>query len=196
MYILPGPVDVNGAVDVFCANAWDRLYPGSPKRQSFATSSADEDFTVPLHALPDQITAHAVVARPYWADLAGTLPASPRICSVGTDSALEIRAAASSRIAVANIKQPSTVEATSVVFPAGPLVVTAQWRGLRTAGSCRVNVGGGWSAWSAAASGPTPLTGNTFNVGRGSSIHLDGDFRALILARGHHEPGAFAEWIP
>jgi hypothetical protein len=94
------------------------------------------------------------------------------------------------------------VSATATVFD-GPVAITGQYRGVD--GAVRLHYEGAWSAWTPPATGPWPLVGTfapTISIGTGyfepstPDSQLYAPLRVAIIARGHHEPGAFAEWIP
>jgi hypothetical protein len=184
-------------------NAFDAVYPTSWQGASLGTRNADV-LTMPFYAgAADDLTIHAVLARPTHADYSGTLSVWPTVWGItkyATRPNMGLHFDSPARefksVVTGSSGGPGQVD---VAIAAGDrLTCTVQYDA--SAGTVRQNQGSGWSAASNATTPFTAWGSSILYLGDGgetpATTYLDGGLYALLIARGLHEPADFTEWLP
>jgi hypothetical protein len=133
-------------------------------------------------ASKDDVTVYARMARPFHADVTGTIGADASLYQLSSSAALlEAYYDAASRVIEGQIDTATTDRTASQSVPSGAAIeTTQQFRNLRTGGSLAVDVGSGLSAFSAAATAFSAFGDTTLTVGSG----LYGALFELKVGRG------------
>lgn len=204
MWVIAGVLNtVTGTFYLAGGNAWNAVYPTS--WQATAAARNADAITLPFYVAPSEdLTVHAVLARPAHADYSGTLGTYPAVWGIAKYASrpnLGLNFDSPARELQARIVDGSgSASAVDVAVAAGSrLTATVQFDA--STGAVRSNQGAGWSSWSSSPVGALTAWGAaTLYLGDGGETttadYLGGGLYALLVARGHYEPSDFADWLP
>lgn len=164
----------------------NRIYPTSPiPTTSAAVTRAADALSLPIGFGPEDLTAYVRIARPAWADLAGTFGNARGLYKIGGGSAYaQLFAASASRQITAQINGANS--ATRNIPAGSALEVCCQFANWGTAPISRIDVGDG-SGFTASATGSATAAfgAQTLLVGSVSAgTELNGAIERLLIARG------------
>jgi hypothetical protein len=139
----------------------------------------------------DDFTAYAKFLRPVWATGTGIGSIdNPNLFAVGSASlaaagSLEVYAGGGGVSLNAELRTGTIQASGSRTVPTtSSIEVLGQYENLATGGVCRLDVGAGFGADSAAAAAATALLGGYLNLGDGSNTEAYAAFTCLKVARG------------
>lgn len=146
--------------------AVNAVIPGEYIKTTTATvaRSADALSYPALWPLQANQTWYVRLARPRWADLAGTLTDAYVVSRGATGARLALRFLAASRTLQAEVYDGTTQQQATVAVPAGTggfLEVAVQFADLLTAPRCRLDVGAGFGSYSSTVTAFASLTATT-----------------------------------
>lgn len=158
------------------------------KSVSSAITRIADTLTVPINFGPVDYTAVATIARPAWADAAGSIVDFPGIYDLGAGVAMDNRMYSdnATRTFQADIQTGAVNSFASRSILAGATInVVSQFKNLTTGGQVAMDVGAGQSSFGSAATAKTAFGAQTINVGRvGGVNYLYGVLLDLKFIRG------------
>lgn len=146
---------------------------------------AVDALTVPCNWGPQaDLTVLARIARPVYADAAGTLGVFPGWFRLGSGAGnIGGFFGSAARDVNARVDGGTDRQAT-VSMPAGAeLVIAAQYKNLTTAGQAAIDVGSGYGAFCTATEGFSAYGSQTLEIGAFSGVPLNGGLIDLLIAR-------------
>lgn len=145
------------------------MFPSSPIATTGGaiTRSADS-LTIPFNFSPMDFTVLARIARPPWADIAGTLVIFPGVYDFSnhTTPKLRLYQQSTTRNFTADIDTAGADSSVSGATPAGTsITIAAQYKNLTTSGQVAIDVGSGMSGFATAAAAIPAFGSQTLNIG-------------------------------
>jgi hypothetical protein len=177
-----------GTVYVGGVQAEDAPMPSSYLKTTTATVTRNgEALSYPaLWPLQDNETWYVRMARPNWADMAGTLM-NCYGAVLGTSPKKYLLFDSGNRRLYAECNDGTTVATIYAAIPSGTggfIEAAIQWANLKTAGKARLDIGAGYGADSN-LTGPISSFAPTLAVGSdGSGFQLTGGLTDLVVAQG------------